>query len=88
MTSEEKYESPATLKAEVRTLKWKLKSICKQNGKQGQTIFDLRNQVDALRATAGERSIGDYRRLLQQLRASEEENRRLREKLAAKEESE
>lgn len=70
---------------EVRTLKWKLKTLGKQLGKQGQVIFDLRNQVDALRHTEGARSVGDYRRLLAQLRASEEENRRLREKLSTKE---
>jgi len=73
--------TPEELKRENRTLRWKFKSICKQNGKQGQAIFDLRNEVAALRNTSGQRSIGDYRRLLQQLRASEEENRRLREKL-------
>lgn len=72
---------------EIRTLRWKLKSICKQNGKQGQTIHELRNEIATLRWG---RSIkmGDYLRLLNQLRMVAAENRSLREKLDALESAE
>ena len=73
----------AEIVRENRTLRWKLKSICKQNGRQGQTIHDLRNLVDALRHTADQRSIGDYRRLLARLRYVEAENRALRKQVDA-----
>lgn len=66
---------------EVRTLKWKLKTLAKQNGKQGATIFTLRNENAALReAVTIDR--GAYQRNLERLRAAEAEVRVLREKLA------
>jgi hypothetical protein len=70
---------------EVRTLRWQLKQLGKQLGRAGATIYQLRNEVAALRGMASV-SPGDYKRLLNQLRDSETENRRLREKLTAKEE--
>lgn len=69
----------------VRNLQWKVKNLGKQNGRQGQVIHDLRNANDALRASESHRSLGSYRGLLAQLRASEAENARLREKLAGQE---
>lgn len=68
------------LNREVRTLKWKLKTLGKQNGRQGTTIYGLRNEVVALRVGLSVFP-GDYKRVLQRLREAEEENRRLREKL-------
>jgi hypothetical protein len=71
---------------EIRTLKWRLKLLGKQLGKSGATIYALRNENAALRLNPELRSTGDYRRLLNQLRDSENENRRLREKLQTKNE--
>lgn len=66
---------------EIRTLAWKFKAICKQNGRQGQAIFALRNEVAALRE-ANTFNPGDRARLFAEVRALSVENRRLKEKLA------
>lgn len=70
---------------EVRTLKWKLRNLSKQNGRQGATIFALRNEVAALRE-ANTFNPGDRARLFAEVRALNVENRRLRDKLDTKEE--
>ena len=61
----------------VRTLKYQKKLLGKQLGKAGATIFDLRNQVAALREIV-QFTPGDYKRVLARLRDAEAENRRLR----------
>lgn len=86
--SDDKYQSPtriiADLSAQVRGLQWKLKQLGKQAGKQGQTIFELRNENAALREAVhwspGDRArlYGDLRRTAVELRRAQEENRRLR----------
>lgn len=68
---------------EVRELRRQLKAVHKQLGKQGQTIYNLRNEVVALQVSVCWKP-GDRARMLQQLRASDEQNQRLREKLHAK----
>lgn len=79
------------LRQENRTLRWKAKGLGKQLGKQGQTIFRLRNEVAALREAITV-SPGTIQRLIastQELVVLNDdlvaENLRLREKLAAKE---
>jgi predicted nuclease with TOPRIM domain len=65
------------LSRENRTLRWKLKSLGKQCGKQGQRIFELRNENAALRE-GREVKMGDYLNLLRSYRAATKEIRRLR----------
>lgn len=69
----------------IRNLQWKLKTLAKQCGKQGETIYRLRCENAALRE-AVKFDPGDRARLFAQLRTAEVENRRLREKLAAADE--
>lgn len=77
-------EGTRELVRENRTLRWKFKSICKQNGKQGETIHQLRGEIALLRAHGG-MPVGDYLRLLRQKQDLEAEVRVLREKLDAAE---
>lgn len=72
-----------TIHSENRTLRWKARQLGKQSGRQGRTIFALRNEVAALREGLKVHP-GDYTRLLTRFRSLQEENQRLREKLAAK----
>lgn len=69
--------SPETLRRENRTLLWQVKQLGKQLGKQGDTIFRLRNEAAALRL-ASLLTPGDYHRMLTQLRESQAETQRLR----------
>lgn len=69
---------------ENRTLRWKAKQLGKQLGKQGQTIFQLRNENAALRDALSV-SPGEMHRLVARVRELVLENCELREKLAAKE---
>lgn len=71
-------------KREIRTLKWQVRQLGKQLGRAGATIHQLRGANAALREMAA-RSPGEYDRLFAQLRAAQVENRRLRDKLDAKE---
>lgn len=71
---------------EIRTLRYRQKQLGKDLGRAGATIFALRNELAAIREVRGQISPGDYRRLLNEKRSVDTENRRLREKLAAKEE--
>lgn len=70
---------------EVRTLKWQNKQLGKQLGKAGAQIFALRNENAALRE-AVQWGPGDRARLYNEVRELSVENRRLREKLEAKNE--
>lgn len=68
---------------QLRNLQWRLSLANKQLGKQGETIFHLRNENAALREALVV-TPGDRTRLLNQLRDEQIENHRLQEKLAAK----
>lgn len=79
------------LSREIRTLKWKNKELGRSCGKQGARIYDLRNEVAALRQ-ALTIDPGSYRNLLANLRETRrdnatlaEENRDLKARVAAAE---
>lgn len=70
---------------EVRELKWKLKELSKQNGRQGHTIFNLRNENAALREAISPDHRRGYQRNLERMRLAEAEVAALQEKLNARE---
>jgi septal ring factor EnvC (AmiA/AmiB activator) len=84
-------ELPGWMGHEIRRLNRVLKQVNKTMGRQGQTIYDLRCQVEELRAMISKENRGYYRRLETALAAKEdhlkvlrEEIDRLREKLEEK----
>lgn len=77
-------KTPADLVRAVRSLKYQKRQLGKQLGAAGRTIFQLRNEVAALRE-AVQWNPGDRARLLRENTAVIIENRRLKEKLAAAE---
>lgn len=52
------------LARDLRTARWKARDLGKASGRQGQRIFELRNEVAALREILQVRP-GDYKSLLQ-----------------------
>lgn len=79
----EDLRTPETLRRENRTLRWQVKQLGKQLGKQGRRIYELRNETTSLRMAVLVNP-GDVRRLMAQLREVKAENAQLREKLAAR----
>lgn len=71
-----------TLLRENRTLRWKIKLLGKQTGKQGTRIYELRNENAALRAGLLV-SPGDRERLFAQLREVQADNQRLCDMLSS-----
>lgn len=74
----------ADVARENRTLRYFNKQLGKQLGRAGETIHRLRAEIALLRSMGGINA-GDYQRLLEQKRAAEAENARLRDKLAGAE---
>lgn len=77
------WDSPTNneLLRENRTLRWKAKQLGKQLGRQGQTIFRLRNEIAALRSVIAVKP-GDLERLFDSSRELRVEGQRLRDQNA------
>lgn len=66
---------------EIRYLQWKLRTLCKQNGRQGETIHRLRAELAEVRELNSRIDRGDLRRLERFEISAQEQFARDRERL-------